>query len=227
MIFPLHDRQHKVSTIPGITWSLILINCLVFFFIELPLGNTGLQNLFFSYGVVPVEYLLGRDLPPNISLPYWYTLFTMMFLHAGILHLGGNMLSLWIFGDNIEQAFGHIRFLLFYLLCGLSASVFHILFNAGSYIPSVGASGAIAGLMAAYLVFFPRHRITLVSYFGLLSIPAFVVILFWMGLQLLNALVVIGSETSSSQVAYLAHLGGFLTGLFIALLYRFSMRPAY
>ena len=116
--------------------------------------------------MVPREYAAGADLPPLIPVPYWSTMLTSMFLHGGWGHLGGNMLFLWIFGDNIEHRLGHVRFVIFYLACGLAASLAHIVFNSGSIVPAVGASGAISGVLGGYLLMFPRNRVYVLTWVG-------------------------------------------------------------
>ena len=140
-----------------VTFGLIALNALAFP-VELSQPSVAaLQSFIQAWGVVPREYSMARDLPPTIPLPFWSTLFTSMFLHGGWMHLGGNMLYLWIFGDNLEKVMGGVRFLIFYLVCGLAASFAHILFGPGSTIPAVGASGAISGVLGGYLVLFPKN----------------------------------------------------------------------
>lgn len=225
MAFPLHDDNRNVKIIPGITWGVILINSLIFFLWQLPMSQEQLQLSFFQYGVVPMEYTLKMDLPPEITFPYWSTLFSMMFLHGGFFHLFGNMLYLWIFGDNVEQAFGHFNFLLFYLLCGIGASLFHIFFGPESFIPSVGASGAISGVLAAYMILFPKEKVLLITFWGLITVSALTLIAFWFGMQLLNGIASLSLENPDiSGIAYMAHLGGFLVGLPIAVLFKLSHR---
>lgn len=224
MVFPLHDDNSGIRIIPAVTWGIILLNCLVFIFWELPQGQEQLQQSFFQYGTVPMEYTLGQDLPPYVPFPYWYTLFTMMFIHGGFAHLFGNMLYLWIFGDNVEQAFGHLNFLLFYLLCGIGSNYFHMIFGPESYIPSVGASGAISGVLAAYMVLFPKEKVVLASFYGLFTVSALVMIGFWIAMQLLNGVLILLHGMDGIGIAYMAHLGGFIVGLPIALLFAYDRR---
>jgi membrane associated rhomboid family serine protease len=139
-----------------------------------------------AWGVVPREYSTGRDLPPGIPLPFWSTLFTSMFLHGGWAHLGGNMLYLWIFGDNLERVMGHARYLVFYLVCGLAAGFAHIAFNSGSSVPSVGASGAISGVLGGYILLFPRNRVRVMTRGGIMAVPAFVMLGLWILIQLVS-----------------------------------------
>jgi membrane associated rhomboid family serine protease len=148
-MLPIGDHNARGGHAALVTTALILVNVAAFL---LELGQPSveaLQSFVQSWGVVPREYSAGRDLAPGIPLPYWVTLFTSMFLHGGLAHLGGNMLYLWIFGDNVERAFGPTRFLLFYVLCGVAAGIAHIAANATSNLPTVGASGAISGSWAA------------------------------------------------------------------------------
>src|SRR5262245_3958236 len=140
-----------------------------------------------------------------------------MFLHGGWMHLGGNMLYLWIFGDNLEKVMGAFRFLLFYLICGLAASVAHIAFGAGSTVPAVGASGAISGVLGGYLLLFPQNRVRVLTRGGIASVPAIFVLGFWIVIQLINGVgsVATTSETGGGGVAYMAHIGGFVAGLLL------------
>lgn len=174
-------------------------------------------NYFISqYALIPIELKNGVDLPPTIPFPIWLTLFSSMFLHGGIVHLAGNMLYLWIFGDNVEEAMGHVKFLLFYLLCGIIASFSQLLLNSASSIPQLGASGAIAGVLAAYFMLFPYSRIlTLVLVFffvRLVAVPAVFLLGFWFIVQVLSGASSLGSN---SGIAWFAHIGGFLAGVLL------------
>jgi membrane associated rhomboid family serine protease len=143
-----------------------------------------------------------------------------MFMHAGWLHLGGNMLYLWIFGDNVEDSFGHLKFLIFYLLCGIAATLAQLAFSTGSNVPNLGASGAIAGVLGAYILLFPRGQVKVLMGRGVIPMPALVVIGLWIVLQLVSG---IGSITTSAEtggVAYMAHIGGFLAGIILTFLLR-------
>ncbi len=180
-------------------------------------------GLSFRYALIPA-YVTGATtggMTPLVLRPAWLTIFTSMFLHGGWLHVGGNMLYLWIFGNNIEDVLGRGRFLLFYLACGVGAALLHIASGPGSPIPTVGASGAIAGLMGAYLLLYPHARIlSLVPIFGIIStlieVPALLVIGFWFLLQLISSQWLGGDMlTQQGGVAYLAHVGGFATGLLL------------
>jgi hypothetical protein len=214
-MIPLRDANPSRSA-PFVTLALIALNCFVFFY-ELALPPAGLEQLVFTFGMVPAR-LAAFPAHPDISfgdaaLPF----LTSMFLHAGWLHLLGNMWFLWIFGDNVEDYLGHLRFLLFYLLCGLAASAAHLVFNWNSTLPTVGASGAIAGVLGAYLLLFPGARIlTLVPVFfvWLMELPAYVILIYWFVLQLLRGTATSLAETApGGGVAWWAHVGGFVAGL--------------
>lgn len=177
---------------PYVTIALIAINSCVFL-LSLP----DLENIIYAYGFIPLEFS-------------FLTMFTSMFLHGGLFHLGFNMLFLYIFGDNVEDRFGHLTFLVFYLLSGMIGSIVHFLTGPLSVIPAVGASGAISGIMGAYLTMFPRARIKTVMFYTLLRVPAYVLLSFWFIMQLiLGALTYAPGE---GGVAFFAHIGGFLFG---------------
>ncbi len=173
------------------------------------------------YGLVPAEFTMGRDLPPTLGLPIWLTLLTSMFLHGGLLHVLGNMLYLWVFGDNVEGAMGRGRFLAFYLLCGAVAGLAQIAASPHSPLPQIGASGAIAGVLGAYFMLFPTSRIlTLIPIFffiRLISIPAVIVLGIWILLQVISSASSLGA---SGGVAWFAHIGGFAAGMALVLLFR-------
>jgi len=180
------------------------------------------DELFISrYALIPAELLGGKDLPPTIPVPIWLTLLTSIFLHGGLMHLFGNMLYLWIFGDNVEDAMGTVRFLIFYLGCGLAASSAQIAIAPTSTVPVIGASGAIAGVLAAYFMLFPHARVlTLIPIFffiRLISIPAVILLGFWFILQVISGAGSLGTE---GGVAWFAHIGGFLTGAILVIPFR-------
>ena len=221
-MFPIGDDRVQGGPPPIITLSLIAINVLVFL-VELAQPSQGaLQSFIQAWGVVPREYAMARDLPPTIPLPFWSTLVTSMFLHSGWMHLGGNMLYLWIFGDNLEKVMGALRFALFYLACGLAASLAHIAFGAGSNVPAVGASGAISGVLGGYLVLFPNNRVRILTRGGIASVPAIVVLGVWIVIQLISGIGSLAATTESGGVAYMAHIGGFVAGL---VLVKFMASP--
>jgi membrane associated rhomboid family serine protease len=214
-MFPIGDDDVRGGPPAIVTYAVIALNVLAFL-LELGQGSEAqLATFIEAWGVVPKEYASGRDLAPTIAAPYWSTLFTSMFLHGGWMHLGGNMLYLWIFGDNIERSMGSLRFLIFYLACGLAASAAHIAFNLQSAVPAVGASGAISGVLGGYLLLFPQNRVRVLTRVGVAHVPALYVLGFWIVLQFINGIgsVAVTSETGGGGVAYLAHIGGFVAGL--------------
>jgi len=219
-MFPIgDDDSDRGGAIPFVTWGLIALNVLAFVF-EVNRPEAALQTFIEAWGVVPREYAEARDLQPLIAAPYWSTLFTSMFLHGGWMHLGGNMLYLWIFGDNLERVMGAAKFLLFYLLCGLAASAAHIMFNLHAGMPAVGASGAISGVLGGYLLLFPKNRVKVLTRGGIVHVPAIVVLGIWIVLQLVSGVGTIAttSETGGG-VAYMAHIGGFAAGLLLVKLF--------
>ena len=223
-MFPIGDENEGGRT-PLVTWALIALNVLAFF-LELSRGSEGaLQSFVTAWGVVPREYSTGRDLAPHIPLPFWSTLVTSMFLHGGWAHLGGNMLYLWIFGDNLERVMGHVRYALFYLVTGVAAGLAHIAFNSSSVVPSVGASGAISGVLGGYLLLFPRNRVRVLTRGGVMHVPAFVTLGLWIVLQLVSGFGSIArTDETSGGVAYMAHIGGFVAGLVLVKLFAAGRR---
>ncbi len=217
-MFPIGDDNDRVGATPVATWALIALNVLAFF-LEVSRPEAALQTFIQSWGVVPREYATGRDLAPLIAAPFWTTLVTSMFLHAGWMHLGGNMLYLWIFGDNIERATGAVKFLIFYLVCGLAASAAHIIFNLQAAIPAVGASGAISGVLGGYLLMFPKNRVRVLTRGGVMHVPALVVLGFWIVLQFINGIGSVATTSESGGVAYMAHIGGFVAGVVLVKLF--------
>ena len=217
-MFPIGDDDSRGGPAPVVTWALIALNVLAFIF-EISRPEAALQSFIQAWGVVPREYASAQDLAPLIAAPFWTTLLTSMFLHGGWLHLGGNMLYLWIFGDNIERAMGPVKFLMFYLACGLVASAAHILFNLSSQIPAVGASGAISGILGGYLLLFPRNQVRVLTYGRIAQVPALVVIGLWIVLQFFNGIGSIARTDQTAGVAYMAHIGGFVAGLVLVKLF--------
>ncbi len=219
------DNDHAGVAVATMTF--IGLNVLAFLF-EVNRPEEAVQAFIYSWGVVPREYTAGGDLPPYIPFPFWTTLLTSMFLHGGWGHLGGNMLFLWIFGDNIEHRLGHLRFVLFYLGAGLAASFAHILFNAGSIVPAVGASGAISGVLGGYLLMFPRNRVYVLTFGGVMAVPAIFMLGLWIVTQFVNGVgsIAVTDETSGGGVAYMAHIGGFVAGLILAPLFGIGRKTA-
>jgi len=225
-MFPIGDENDHAG-IAFVTIGLVVINAIAFLN-EISRPEDAVQAFIFSWGVVPREYTVMADLPPTIPVPFWSTLVTSMFLHGGWGHLGGNMLFLWIFGDNIEHRLGHLRFVLFYFLCGLAASFAHILFNSGSIVPAVGASGAISGVLGGYLLMFPRNRVYVLTWGGVMAVPALFMLGLWIVTQFVNGVgsIAMTDETSGGGVAYMAHIGGFVAGLVLAPLFAIGQRPS-
>ena len=220
----VHGGRRNVQLV---TFALIALNVLAWL-LELGQGSEGaLQAFVQAWGVVPREYTSGTDLPPAIPAPIWTTTITSMFLHGGWMHLGGNMLYLWIFGDNLEKVMGHVRFLCFYLVCGIAAAVAHILFNPNSMIPTVGASGAISGVLGGYLILFPRNRVRVLTRGGVAHVPAVVVLGIWILLQFINGIGSVAATPETAGVAYLAHIGGFVAGLVLVKIFAAGSGPAY
>jgi membrane associated rhomboid family serine protease len=223
-MFPIGDENESAAGVAFVTMGLIALNILAFLFEINQPSEAALQSFVEAWGVVPREYSAGQDLPPGIPYPYWTTLLTSMFLHGGWAHLGGNMLFLWIFGDNIEHRLGHLRFLAFYLVCGLAAGLAHILANASSGVPTVGASGAISGVLGGYLLLFPRNRVYVMTYGGVATVPAMLMLGLWIVLQFVNSFGSVANTPETGGVAYLAHIGGFIAGLVLAPLFGMGRR---
>jgi membrane associated rhomboid family serine protease len=224
-MFPIGDENLDNTGPAYITIGLIVLNVLAFFLEINQPTDAAVQAFITAWGVVPHEYTSGVDLPPTIPYPLWTTLLTSMFLHGGWGHLGGNMLFLWIFGDNLEHRIGHLRFTLFYLVCGIAAGLAHIVFNSGSVVPTVGASGAISGVLGGYLLMFPRNRVHVLTYGGVASVPAVFMLGLWILMQFINGVGEVARTPETGGVAYIAHIGGFLAGMVLAPLLA-TGRPA-
>lgn len=211
-MIPLHD-DNPTKIFPVLTITFIVM-CVLVFFWELSLGPAT-NKAFLTYGAVPAVVVGGKYLPPQMdAIPAWMTVFTSMFMHGGWMHLIGNMLYLWIFGNNVEDAMGHVRFIIFYLVCGVLAFLAHALGDPSSQIPTVGASGAISGVLGAYLLLHPRARVLVAIPLGIIihtvRLPAAIVLGFWFVLQLINSATVTGDQ---GGVAWGAHIGGFVAGM--------------
>ncbi len=223
-MIPLHD-ENPTRTTPYVTIGIILL-CVLVFFWELSLGKR-VELAVYSLGMTPAVVFGGKQLLPELSLvPEWMTIFTSMFLHGGWMHLIGNMLYLWIFGDNVEEAMGSTRFLLFYLVCGVFAVLAQGLPNPDSVIPMIGASGAISGVLGAYLLLYPHARVLIVIPLGFYpyttSVPAGFVLGFWFLLQLISTA---ASGSQPGGVAFSAHIGGFLAGMALIPLFKYRHIP--
>lgn len=232
MLFPISDDDRQILRPMYVTYFLLAINIVVFFY--------QLANPEFTYGwsVIPREITTGEDLVgaatvenhdgEAIEIPQaagppviWLTLVTSMFMHGSFAHIIGNMLYLWIFGDNVENRFGHIPFLIFYLSAGLVGSAAQLVLDPNSVIPNLGASGAIAGIMGAYLVLYPWNRVNAVFFYMVITVPAVLVLGMWILMQLVSGYgSIAATEASTGGVAYLAHIGGFVAGVGAALIWR-------
>lgn len=232
MFFPISDDDREIDSPAYVTYALLAANIALFLY--------QLSNPEFTYGwsVIPKEITSGVDLvePQSMEVPgqgqveipqapgptpIWLTLLSSMFMHGGLGHIAGNMLYLWIFGNNVEHRFGHKWFLIFYLVSGLVGSFAQILLSPDSVIPNLGASGAIAGVMGAYLVLFPHNRVNAIIFYHVVTVPALLVLGMWIAMQMVSGFGSIASTTASTGgVAYLAHVGGFVAGAAAALLYR-------
>ncbi|MEX2272356.1 MAG: rhomboid family intramembrane serine protease [Vicinamibacterales bacterium] len=220
-MLPIGDENIKGQGVAFVTISFIALNILSFLLEINQPSEAALQSFVEAWGVVPREYTDGVDLPPVIPYPVWSTLFTSMFLHGGWGHLFGNMLFLWVFGDNVEHRIGHLRFFFFYLATGIAAALAHVFFNANSMIPTVGASGAISGVLGGYLLMFPRNRVYVLMWGGVATVPAVFMLGLWILMQFINGIgsIAVTPETgegTSGGVAYLAHIGGFIAGMILA-----------
>ena len=235
MVLPLWDDNTDRQTTPIVNYAIIALNIFVFVVLQ-GLGSN--DQFTYSFSTVPAEILQGHDIvTPARTIQYagqivripglgptpgsvYFTLFTSMFMHGGFMHLGGNMLFLWIFGDNIEDRLGHVKYLIFYLLCGVIASLAHV-FTTGVFassesallVPSLGASGAISGVLGGYILLHPKRRVTVILFRFLTDVPAYVAIGIWFAFQLISGLGMFGGGSQSGGVAYAAHVGGFLAGL--------------
>lgn len=213
MFIPIKDNVPTIRK-PYFTIGLIVANALVFLF-SIMQGARGFQMITVQYGYIPYELISSVELTPHLAASAWLTPFTSMFMHGGWMHLIGNMLFLWIYGNNVEDYFGRIKFLLFYLLSGLAAITLYTLFSPSSNIPLVGASGAIAGVMGAYMVLYPRAKVTvlvILFFIQFITLPVKVVLGVWFAYQLLMSLV---GSSGGGGVAWMAHVGGFVFGYVI------------
>ena len=224
-LIPIGDQDHPQQRFGFVVLLLLLTNIAVFIY-QISLGDSGFERIVFQYGATAYELTRFTDIPPTIGYPVWVTALTSMFLHGSILHIGSNMLYLWVFGDNIEDAMGHGRFLLFYLLCGFGAVAAQTLVDPSSQVPMVGASGAIAGVLAAYIVLSPGRLVNVLTIIVIIPfffrLPAFIVIGFWIVTQIMAGYVSLGptAEEATGGVAYFAHIGGFISGLILVWFFR-------
>jgi membrane associated rhomboid family serine protease len=215
-------RDDNPSGTPQIVTIAFIVMCVLVFLWQLSFGAQGGQRIVYALGVVPASLLGQGQLPAELSLvPPWMTVFTSMFMHGGWMHLIGNMLYLWIFGDNVEDSMGHGRFVVFYLSCGIAAVLAQALPDPSSTIPMVGASGAISGVLGAYLLLFPHARVLVAIPLGFflhtMRIPAGLVLVLWFGLQLFSSA---SAQPGQGGVAFRAHIGGFITGMILIPLFK-------
>ena len=234
MLFPISDDDRHLMKPAYVTISLVVANILLFFY------QLSHPDFTYAASVIPAEIVKGVDLVDPVVIrsggqlielpqapgpsPIYLTLLSAMFMHGGWAHLGGNLLYLWIFGDNVEHRFGHLRFLAFYLASGLAASFAQIAMDPHSLIPNLGASGAISGVLGAYLVLFPRNQVMAVFLFRIVSIPAVFVLGLWGVTQVFSGMGSLGNTGATGGVAYAAHVGGFVAGIAAGLFARFTMK---
>ena len=214
-MIPLKD-DNPTSGRPTVTYFLIGL-CVVVFLMQLGSQSYKTGQLFYSYGLIPSVLMGHNQLPMDLyAIPGWLTIFTSMFMHGGFMHLIGNMLFLWIYGNNIEDAMGHIKFLLFYIICGISAAILQALVTPNSNIPMIGASGAVSGILSAYFLLYPKARVStlifVLFFITVIRIPAGILILIWFATQLINTNL---TDPNSPGVAWFAHIGGFLMGILL------------
>jgi membrane associated rhomboid family serine protease len=251
MVFPLYDDNTDRTTTPIVNYALIAINILVFVFLQ-QLGTN--DRFTYAFSTVPEEIVTGRDIrtpdrvvqhpmtgqevliPGLQPTPFsvYLTLLFSMFMHGGIAHIAGNMLFLWIFGDNLEHYLGHVRYASFYLVCGILASLAHVLTtamfatdSAGMLIPSLGASGAISGVLGGYILLYPHRRVTVFLFRFLTEVPAYVAIGLWFVFQLISGLGILGGGSQQGGVAYAAHIGGFVAGLVLVKVFAIGRSQSY
>lgn len=234
MLFPLSDDDRKLTGPAYFTWAILIINVVVYFY------QVSDPQLTYQWAMTPKEITTGVDLVSpvvvtaegqDIEIPHgpgpsliYITLLTSMFMHGSIGHLFSNMLYLWIFGDNVEHRFGHIPFLIFYLVSGLFASIAQILVSPGSVIPTLGASGAIFGILGAYMVLFPRNKVNAIVLYFIVSIPALYVIGLWTVIQVFSVFDSLLGPQQAGGVAYMAHIGGLIAGIAAGFAVRSGIR---
>jgi membrane associated rhomboid family serine protease len=226
-VIPLRDDNP--SSIAPVATIAFIVACVLVFLWQLSFGAEGGQRIVYALGAIPAVLLGQQQLPPELTLiPPWASVFTSMFMHGGWMHLIGNMLYLWIFGDNVEDSMGHVRFVIFYLLCGIAAVLAQALPDPSSTVPMVGASGAISGVLGAYLLLYPHARVLVLIPLGFIlqtmRIPAGLVLVLWFGLQLLSNVM---AQPGQGGVAFRAHIGGFVVGMILIPIFkqrRFRLR---
>ncbi|HEV8611011.1 MAG TPA: rhomboid family intramembrane serine protease [Thermoanaerobaculia bacterium] len=245
-MLPIGDDNTGRTITPIVNYLLIAANVAVFVFLQ-GLGSN--ERFTYAFSTVPREIVTGRDVAEPITIkdpvsgevagtveleptpiPVWLTLITSMFMHGGIAHIFGNMLYLWIFGDNLEDSLGHLRYLIFYLTCGIIAGLSHVFatvaFGGNPYLPALGASGAISAVLAGYLVLHPKRRVRVIMMRTIQEVPSIWAIGIWFVFQLVSGLGMFGSGSQAGGVAYAAHIGGFIAGLVLIKVFA-AGRPRY
>jgi membrane associated rhomboid family serine protease len=234
MLFPIADDDRRLTGTAVVSLVFIALNLIVFFALQQGGANT---DFIYGWSVIPAEITSGQDIVNTHVIeaqgrdveipgapgpePIYLTILSAMFMHGGYAHLFGNLLYLWIFGDNVEERIGSLSFLGFYLFCGVAATLAQVALNPDGILPNLGASGAISGVLGAYIVFFPRNRVHALFFYVVISVPAFIAIGIWILFQFFNGFgAVVAAETSLGGVAYGAHIGGFVAGVLAALLWR-------
>lgn len=226
MLIPIKDENPTVGA-PVLTVGFIAI-CVLVFLYQLVLPGRAGEAFVLGYGMIPAVLFGTAELAPGIpTVDPWMTVLTSMFLHGGVLHLAGNMVYLWVFGNNIEDAMGHGRFFVFYLLCGIAAALTQAYVEPTSQLPMIGASGAVSGVLGAYLVLHPHARVTTLFWYGLVTtfnLPAMAVLGWWIVVQIINVLI---TDSTEGGVAWYAHIGGFLAGMVLIPLFRHRHIPLW
>ncbi|OSZ79808.1 rhomboid family intramembrane serine protease [Chitinophagaceae bacterium IBVUCB2] len=230
-MLPIGDDNTDRHSTPIVNYVLIAANILVFVLLQ---GMGSNLQFTYAYSTVPAEILTGNDIATNglepTPVPVYLTLISSMFMHGGWAHLGGNMLFLWVFGDNLENRMGKGKYLIFYLLCGIIASLCHVFISgassANSLIPSLGASGAISGVMGGYLLLFPKRKVRVFMGRGIGEVPAFVALGIWIVFQVISGMGMLGGTQGGGGVAYAAHVGGFIAGLLLVKLFDNGLKKS-
>lgn len=236
MLFPIGDDNSDLTRFPFVTYIFIALNIIVFVLLQ----GLGTNEAFtYAYSVVPREIMTGQDLQGVVPvtsatgeilgrirlqetpIPVYGTVLTSMFMHGGLMHIFGNMLYLWIFGDNLEDRLGHFRFAAFYLLCGVCAALAQVFVSVDSVVPMLGASGAISGVLGGYLLLFPRRRVVAILFFTVIQIPAFVALGVWIAFQIFRGYY---DNSEAGGVAYMAHIGGFVAGFVLIKLFALGTK---
>ena len=221
---PLHDTAPRyLIAKPWTTWALI-VACVLMFVVQVGGGQEGFARLVYGLGTIPAVLTGQAELAPGLALvDPMVSLVSYQFLHGGFMHLAGNMLYLWVFGDNVEDSMGHARFLLFYLVCGVAAALAQAAADLDGVTPLIGASGSISGVLGAYLILHPRSKILVPVVFIPLYLPAWLLLIFWFGFQFFSAF----GPGAAANVGWWAHIGGFVAGMLLVLLFRYKAVPLF